>query len=100
MPWDSRASDHAREYGIGIGQFVSIGNHPDVSSLNPPEYWDQDPNVTTIIMYVESFAEPRRFLELAARISRVKPIVVMNVRALAGRRPGSRVAHRCAGRPR
>jgi acetate---CoA ligase (ADP-forming) len=91
--------DYAREYGIGIGQFVSIGNHPDVSSLDLLEYWDQDPNVTTIIMYVESFAEPRRFLELAARISRVKPIVVMKSgRSRAGARAAASHTGALAGR--
>lgn len=81
--------DYAREYGIGIGQFVSIGNHPDVTSSDLLEYWHEDPGVAAILMYVESFEEPRRFLELARRITRGKPIVVVK----SGRsRAGARAA--------
>src|SRR6478672_1207945 len=61
--------DHAREYGIGISQFVSVGNKADVSGNDLLEYWEQDPTVSVILMYVESFGNPRRFLEIASRIS-------------------------------
>ena len=69
--------DYAQEYGIGISQFVSVGNKPDVSGNDLLEYWENDPAVGMILMYVESFGNPRRFLEIASRISRVKPIIVV-----------------------
>lgn len=69
--------DYAQEYGIGICQFVSVGNKPDVSGNDLLEYWEHDPAVGMILMYVESFGNPRRFLEIAGRISRVKPIIVV-----------------------
>ena len=69
--------DYAQEYGIGISQFVSVGNKPDVSGNDLLEYWEHDPAVGIILMYVESFGNPRRFLEIAGRISRVKPIIVV-----------------------
>ena len=69
--------DYAKEYGIGISQFVSVGNKPDVSGNDILEAWEDDPDVDVILMYVESFGNPRRFLELASRITRRKPIIVV-----------------------
>ncbi|HJS42511.1 MAG TPA: acetate--CoA ligase family protein [Gemmatimonadales bacterium] len=81
--------DHAAEYGIGISQFVSVGNKPDVSGNDLLEYWEHDPTVGVILMYVESFGNPRRFRELASRITRSKPIIAVK----AGRsRVGARAA--------
>lgn len=69
--------DYAREYGIGISQFVSVGNKPDVSGNDLLEAWEHDPAVDVILMYVESFGNPRRFKEIASRITRIKPIIVV-----------------------
>jgi acetate---CoA ligase (ADP-forming) len=81
--------DYAREYGIGIAQFVSVGNKADVSGNDLLEYWEHDDNVRVILMYVENFGNPRRFLEIASRITRHKPIVVVK----SGRsRAGARAA--------
>lgn len=81
--------DYAREYGIGISQFVSVGNKPDVSGNDLLARWEHDPAVKVILMYVESFGNPRRFLALASRITKTKPIIVVK----AGRsRAGARAA--------
>ena len=81
--------DYAREYGIGISQFVSVGNKPDVSGNDLLLQWEDDPAVGMILMYVENFGNPRRFLELASRITRKKPIIVVK----SGRsRVGARAA--------
>jgi acetyltransferase len=81
--------DYAREYGIGIAQFVSVGNKPDVSGNDLLEAWEHDPRVGSILMYVESFGNPRRFLAIASRVSRVKPIIVVKSGAS---RAGARAA--------
>lgn len=82
--------DYAREYGIGISQFVSIGNSPDVSVTDLLEQWEHDPAVHVILMYVENFGDPRRFLETASRITKHKPIIVVKSgRSLAGARAAS-----------
>jgi acetyl coenzyme A synthetase (ADP forming)-like protein len=81
--------DYAKEYGIGISQFVSMGNKPDVSGNDLLQQWETDSRVGVILMYVENFGNPRRFLEIASRITRVKPIVVVK----SGRsRVGARAA--------
>ena len=69
--------DYAQEYGIGISQFVSVGNKPDVSVSDLLVEWESDPTINVILMYVENFGNPRRFLEIASRITKVKPIIVV-----------------------
>ena len=81
--------DYAKEYGIGIAQFVSMGNKPDVSGNDLLLHWEHDLAVRAILMYVENFGNPRRFLEIASRITRQKPIIVVK----SGRsRVGARAA--------
>jgi acetyl coenzyme A synthetase (ADP forming)-like protein len=81
--------DYAQEYGIGIAQFVSMGNKPDVSGNDLLLHWEDDPAIGVILMYVENFGNPRRFLEIASRVSRKKPIIVVK----SGRsRVGARAA--------
>jgi acetyltransferase len=82
--------DRAEELGIGIYQFVSVGNKPDVSGNDLLEYWCDDPNVRAILMYLESFGNPRRFFALAKRVTRSKPIFVVKAgRTAAGARAAS-----------
>jgi acetyltransferase len=82
--------DYAAEYGIGIRQFVSIGNKPDVSGNDLLEYWEDDDGTRLILMYLESFGNPKNFIPLARRISRKKPIaVVKSGRTKAGARAAS-----------
>jgi len=81
--------DYAREYGIGLSQFVSVGNKPDVSGNDLLLAWEDDPAVGVILMYVETFGNPGRFLEIASRVTRAKPIIVVK----SGRsRVGARAA--------
>jgi acetyl coenzyme A synthetase (ADP forming)-like protein len=81
--------DYAKEYGIGIAHFVSMGNKPDVSGNDLLLHWEDDPGIGVILMYVENFGNPRRFLEIASRVTRKKPIVVVK----SGRsRVGARAA--------
>jgi acetyltransferase len=79
--------DYATSYGIGFSSFVSAGNKADVSGNDLLEYWEHDPSTTTVLMYLENFGNPARFVELARRISRRKPIcVVKSGRTGAGQR--------------
>jgi acetyl coenzyme A synthetase (ADP forming)-like protein len=81
--------DYARRLNLGISTFVSVGNKPDVSGNDLIQYWEQDPRTDVILLYLESFGNPRNFGRIAARVSRKKPIVAVK----AGRsRAGSRAA--------
>jgi acetyl coenzyme A synthetase (ADP forming)-like protein len=82
--------DYAREYGIGIAQFISVGNKADVSGNDLLLEWENDPSIQTILMYVENFGNPRRFLEIAKRVTRNKPIIALKSgRSIAGARAAS-----------
>ena len=75
--------------GIGISEFVSVGNKSDVSGNDLLQYWEDDPRTDVILLYLESFGNPRKFARIARRISRRKPIVAVK----SGRTPaGSRAA--------
>jgi len=69
--------DYAAEYGIGIRHFVSVGNRPDVSGNDLLEYWESDPSTGVILMYLETFGNPRHFTSIARRVARKKPIIVV-----------------------
>lgn len=82
--------DYGEELGIGIYQFVSVGNKPNVSGNDLLEYWADDPNVKAILMYLESFGNPRRFAQIARKLTRRKPIFVVKAgRTAAGARAAS-----------
>lgn len=89
--------DYAKEYGIGISQFVSFGNKPDVSGNDLLLQWEHDDAVGVILMYVANFGNPRRFLEIASRIAKQKPIIAMK----SGRsKVGARANHDTRPAPR
>ncbi len=67
----------ALDLGLGLTQFVSMGNKADVSGNDLLEYWENDPETRVICMYLESFGNPRKFTEIAKRVGRIKPILVV-----------------------
>ncbi len=67
----------AAQRGLGVRDFVSLGNKADVSSNDLLQYWEENSGVNTILFYVEGFGNPRRFARLARRVSHVKPIVAV-----------------------
>ena len=67
----------AQELGVGLTQFVSMGNKADVSGNDLLEYWEEDERTRVIAMYLESFGNPRHFTEIAKRVGRKKPILVV-----------------------
>jgi acetate---CoA ligase (ADP-forming) len=82
--------EHVQSLGLGISTFVSVGNKADISGNDLLLYWEQDPDTDVILMYLESFGNPRKFSRIARRISRRKPIVaVKSGRTKAGVRAAS-----------
>ncbi len=77
----------ADQLGIGLSTFVSVGNKADVSGNDLLQYWEEDEHTDVILLYVESFGNPRRFARIARRVARKKPIVaVKSGRTGAGKR--------------
>ncbi|MFQ5772632.1 MAG: acetate--CoA ligase family protein, partial [bacterium] len=82
--------EHAQELNIGFSMFVSVGNKADVSGNDLLEYWRDDPSVEVILMYLESFGNPRKFIKLAREVSLKKPIIVVKSgRTAAGAKAAS-----------
>ena len=78
----SLIDENARR-GIGISSFVSVGNKADISGNDLLQYWEGDESTTVIALYLESFGNPRKFVRIASRVARSKPIVAVK----SGRSP-------------
>ncbi len=80
----------ATDRQLGLSTFVSVGNKADVSGNDLLEYREGDPSTTVILLYLESFGNPRRFARLARRVGQHKPIIVVKSgRTKAGSRAAS-----------
>ena len=81
--------EYTRGLNIGLSTFVSIGNRADVSSNDLLQYWGDDAATDVILLYMESFGDPRWFARIARGVTPTKPIVAVK----SGRTPaGSRAA--------
>jgi len=69
--------EYANNLNMGISTFVSVGNRADVSSNDLLQYWQQDQATKVILLYLESFGNPRKFSRIARRVSEKKPIVAV-----------------------
>jgi acetyl coenzyme A synthetase (ADP forming)-like protein len=79
--------DYASKLGLGLSTFASVGNKADISGNDLICYWEQDQNTDVILLYLESFGNPRKFSRIARRVARTKPIVaVKSGRSPAGAR--------------
>ncbi len=75
---------------LGVSLFVSVGNKADVSGNDLIRYFGSDENTAVILLYLESFGNPRHFAEIARRTARSKPIVaVKSGRSSGGTRGAS-----------
>jgi acyl-CoA synthetase (NDP forming) len=82
--------EEAATLGLGLSSFVSIGNRPDVSPNDVLEYWEDDEATNVVLLYLESFGNPRRFAHIARRLSARKPVVAVHAgRSSAGARAAS-----------
>jgi acyl-CoA synthetase (NDP forming) len=80
---------------FGVARVLGMGNKLDVEESEVLEYYAQDPETQAIFIYLESFKKPRRFLEVAREVTRVKPVILLKGGATT---EGSRaaVAHTAA----
>ncbi len=81
--------DYVSNIDMGISSFLSVGNRADISSNDLLQYWEQDPATEVILLYLESFGNPRKFARIARRVSASKPIVAVKSGTTAA---GSRAA--------
>jgi acetyl coenzyme A synthetase (ADP forming)-like protein len=82
--------ERARRLDLGMSSFISVGNKADISGNDLLQYWEDDPATDVVLLYLESFGNPRRFARIARRVGRSKPIVaVKGGRSAAGARAPS-----------
>ena len=86
--------EQAEPAGLGFSAFVSIGNKADVSSNDLLEWWEEDKDTHLVVLYLESFGNPRKFARLAPRVSRRKPVLAVKsgVTRTGARAAGSHTA--------
>jgi acyl-CoA synthetase (NDP forming)/GNAT superfamily N-acetyltransferase len=78
----------ASQLGLGVSSFFSVGNKADVSGNDLLQFWDEDARTGVVLLYLESFGNPRRFARIARRLASRKPVVALK----AGRREAGRRA--------
>jgi acetyl coenzyme A synthetase (ADP forming)-like protein len=82
--------DYAKTLGLGLSWFISAGNKADLSGNDVLQYAETDPHTDLVLLYLESFGNPRRFARIARRVARTKPIIaVKSGRSTAGARATS-----------
>ena len=82
--------DYANALGLGLSSFVSVGNKADISSNDLLSFWEQDEQTDLVLLYLESFGNPRKFARIARRVARTKPVLaVKSGRSAAGARATS-----------
>jgi len=71
-----RLVDDAVTRGIGVSQVLSSGNRADVSGNDVMQSWADDPSTRVAALSLESIGNPRKFVRVARRLARLKPVVV------------------------
>jgi acyl-CoA synthetase (NDP forming)/GNAT superfamily N-acetyltransferase len=80
-------AEEARQAGLGLSTFVSVGNTLDVSANDLLCSFEHDDRTAVIALYLESVGNPRKFARIARRVGRSKPIVALKAgRTVAGAR--------------
>ena len=63
--------------GIGLADFVSLGNRADISEVDLLERWTADESTRVVVAYLESIADGGRFLEAAHTATLSKPVIAV-----------------------
>ena len=69
--------DFSLKEHIGFSYFVSLGSMLDVDFGDVIDYLGGDPEVSSILMYIENLSRARNFMSAARAVSRVKPIIAL-----------------------
>src|SRR5439155_12697225 len=69
--------DWAEDMQIGFSSFVSVGAMADIDFADLIDYFGDDPQTRSIILYMESIGDVRKFLSAARAVARSKPVIVV-----------------------
>jgi len=77
--------DWASQANVGFSYFVSVGSMLDVDFADLIDYFGSDPETRSIVLFIESIRNARKFMSAARRFAGTKPIIVMKAgRTLEG----------------
>lgn len=62
---------------LGMSKFVSLGNKADVDEIDLLEAWQDDKDTRVILMYSEGMSNGQKFIDVARKVTRVKPVVAI-----------------------
>ncbi|MFH1510304.1 MAG: acetate--CoA ligase alpha subunit, partial [Candidatus Woesearchaeota archaeon] len=71
--------DWSVSQNVGFSHFVSVGESLDVGFHDLIDYLGNDPKTNSILIYMESLSDARKFLSAARAFTRTKPIIVLKV---------------------
>lgn len=71
----------ATRLGLGVSSFVAVGNKADVSGNDMLQHWEDDARTEVVLLYLESFGNPRKFARVARRVARRKPVLAVRAGA-------------------
>ncbi len=63
--------------GFGLAKFISYGNAAYVDEVDILEYLMNDDDTKVIVLYLEGIKRGKEFVELARKITKIKPVVVL-----------------------
>jgi len=61
----------------GVARSCGLGNKVDLDECDILEFYGRDEETRSIFMYLESIGNPTRFLRVARRVSRTKPVFLL-----------------------
>ncbi|MGD9868423.1 MAG: CoA-binding protein, partial [Hyphomicrobiales bacterium] len=67
----------ARSTKMGVSAIVGLGNKSDLDEDDLLTYFEQDPNTQAIAMHAEDLKDGRAFAEVAKRVSKKKPVIML-----------------------
>jgi acetyltransferase len=69
--------DRALPDEIGFSKFISMGNKADITDTDIMQALAEDDNTKVILGYIEGVSDGRKFMEVAGRISKKKPLIIL-----------------------
>jgi acetyl coenzyme A synthetase (ADP forming)-like protein len=67
----------SRSAKMGVSAIVGLGNKSDIDEDDLLTFFEQDPNTQVVAMHVEDLKDGRSFAEVAKRVSKKKPVIVL-----------------------
>ena len=86
----------SRSAKMGVSAIVGLGNKSDIDEDDLLTFFEQDDNTHIIVQHCEDLKDGRAFAEVAKRVSKKKPVVVLKAGRTVTGLQGRQLAHRRA----